>query len=168
MRERGRAAGIETERPMTMKLLTRYEVKKKPVSPAWLKRLSALTLKTVKGPSFEKKVEVSVVLTGDAEVKRLNKTYRHKDKTTDVLSFPLLEGKKLSSGLGKNVALGDVVISVPQTRRQSAEQGKPFKGELALLLVHGILHLLGYDHATKAQEKKMFGLQDRILRKFKP
>lgn len=167
MRQRGRAAGIEPERPMTMKLLTRYEVKKRPVSPAWINRLSALTLKTVKGPFFEKKAEVSVVLTGDAEVKRLNKAYRHKDRTTDVLSFPLLEGKKLISGTAKAIPLGDVVISVPQTRRQAAEQGKDFAGELALLLVHGILHLLGYDHATKAQEKRMFGLQERILRKFK-
>ena len=151
-----------------MKLLLRVELKKRPVSPAWIERLSALTLKTVKGLSFEKKADVSVVLTGDVEVKRLNKTYRHKDKTTDVLSFPLLEGKKMRSGSGKTIPLGDVVISVPQTRRQSVEQGKPFKGELAVLLVHGILHLLGYDHVTKAQEKKMFGLQNRILGKFKP
>jgi len=166
VREKERTNGIEPARPRTMKLLTRYEVKKRPVSPTWISRLSALTLKTAKGPSFANKAELSVVLTGDAEVKRLNKTYRHKDKTTDVLSFPLLEGKKLRSGPGKTLALGDVVISVPQTRRQAAEQGKPFKGELALLLIHGILHLLGYDHATKAQEKKMFGLQNRILGKF--
>jgi probable rRNA maturation factor len=150
-----------------LKLLTRVELKKSPVPLLWIKRLSTLTLKTVKGPSFEKRSELSVVLTGDAEVRRLNREYRHKDKTTDVLSFPLLEGKKLSSGPEKTVALGDVVISIPQTRRQAAERGIVFSGELALLLVHGILHLLGHDHVTKSQEKKMFALQGRILRKFK-
>jgi len=150
-----------------LRLLTRYEVKQKPVPPAWLKRLSSATLRNVKGAPFEKRAELSVVLTGDPQVRRLNREFRKKDKTTDVLSFPLLEGKKLNAGEKGRVPLGDVVISVPQARRQAAEQGKKFSQELALLLVHGILHLLGYDHGTKAQEKKMFSLQDRILRKFK-
>jgi probable rRNA maturation factor len=148
-----------------MKLLIRYSIKPKPVSPTWLKRLSSLVLKKVKGPAFEKRAELSIVLTGDGEVKKLNKLYRKKDKTTDVLSFPLLEGRKLSSGDGK-IALGDVVISVPQTKRQSVKIGKSFKGELALLLVHGILHLLGYDHATRAQETRMFALQAHLLKRF--
>ena len=151
-----------------MRLLTRYEMKTKPVPPAWIARLAALTLKAVKGPAFTKKAELSVVLTGDGRGRRLNKAFRGKDKTTDVLSFPLLEGKPLKAGLGKTVPLGDVVISVPQTRRQAAGNGKTFKQELALLLVHGVLHLLGHDHATKAQEKKMFALQERLVRKFEP
>jgi probable rRNA maturation factor len=148
-----------------MKLLVRYSIKPEPVPPTWLKRLSSLVLKKVKGPAFERKAELSIVLTGDGEVRKLNKLYRKKDKTTDVLSFPLLEGRRLSSGDGK-IALGDVVISVPQTKRQSVKMGKSFRDELALLLVHGILHLLGHDHATRAQEKKMFGLQDRLLKRF--
>ena len=103
----------------------------------------------------------------DGEVRRLNRLYRKKDKTTDVLSFPLLEGKKLDGGKGGFLPLGDVVISLPQTRRQAVQQGKEFKAELALLLVHGILHLLGYDHVSRLQEKRMFGLQGRILKKFR-
>ena len=150
-----------------MRLQVEFKVKR-PVPPAWIARLAGLALKTVKGPSFAQKAELSVVLTGDSQVRRLNKAFRGMDKTTDVLSFPLLEGKKLSTGLGKTIPLGDVVISVPQTRRQADENGKEFERELALLLVHGVLHLLGYDHATQAQEKKMFALQERILRKFKP
>jgi probable rRNA maturation factor len=123
-------------------------------------------LKTVKSPSFEKQSELSVVLTNDDEVRRLNGLYRKKDKTTDVLSFPLLEGKRLKNSLRGSIPLGDVVISIPQTRRQAAQQGRGFKRELALLLTHGILHLLGYDHVTRSQEKKMFSLQDRLLKKF--
>jgi probable rRNA maturation factor len=148
-----------------MKLLIRVSVKPNPVSPAWLRRLSSLVLKKVKGPAFEKRSELSIVLTGDAEVRKLNRLYRKKDKTTDVLSFPLLEGKKLK---GPSLALGDVVVSVPQTRRQSIRGDRNFKEELALLLIHGILHLLGYDHVTRAQEKKMFRLQERLLKTLRP
>jgi probable rRNA maturation factor len=149
-----------------MKLLLRYSVNPKPVQPVWIKRLSTLVLKKAKGAVFEKGAELSVVLTGDGEVRKLNRLYRKKDKTTDVLSFPLLEGKRLKAG--KNpIPLGDVVISIPQTRRQARQQGKDFRGELALLLTHGILHLLGYDHGTKAEEKRMFGLQNRLLKSFK-
>lgn len=149
-----------------MKLLLRYSVSSRPVSPAWIKRLSTLVLKTVKGALFEKQAELSVVLTGDGEVRKLNRLYRKKDKTTDVLSFPLLEGVGLATAKTGLVALGDVVISVPQTRRQAGQNRKDFRDELALLLTHGILHLLGYDHGTKAEEKRMFGLQDRLLKKF--
>ena len=148
-----------------MKLLVRCSVKPSPVSAAWLRRLSSLTLKNVKGASFEKRSELSIVLTGDGEVRRLNRLYRKKDKTTDVLSFPLLEGMRLKSGKAEMVPLGDVVISLPQTRRQALQKDGEFKRELALLLVHGILHLLGYDHVTKSQEKRMFGLQERLLKK---
>jgi probable rRNA maturation factor len=150
-----------------LKLLIRYGIKSKPVSSAWLQGLSSLVLKGVKGMAFERKTELSIVLTGDGEVKALNRIYRKKNKTTDVLSFPLLEGKKMNLGPNVKVPLGDVVISLPQTRRQAAGQGRKFEEELALLLTHGILHLLGYDHVTKAQEKKMFGLQNRLLKKWK-
>ena len=93
--------------------------------------------------------------------------YRGKDRTTDVLSFPLLEGKKLGRGAGEPLALGDVVLSLPQARRQAEAHGREWREEAALLLIHGILHLLGYDHGTRAGEKRMFGLQDALLRKWK-
>ena len=149
-----------------MKLQVDFKVKS-PVSAAWLKRLSSLVLRGVKGASFEKRSELSIVLAGDAEVKKLNRVYRKKNKTTDVLSFPLLEGKKMILSPKEAIALGDVVISLPQAKRQAAQQGKKLKGELALLLVHGILHLLGYDHVSLIQERKMFNLQNSFLRKFR-
>jgi rRNA maturation RNase YbeY len=148
-----------------MKLLVRYNVSPQPVSPAWLKRLSAFVLKDVKGPAFAKRSELSVVLAGDGEVVKLNRRYRKRNRTTDVLAFPLLEGVGPRKGPADKIALGDVVISVPQARRQAKENGVPLRREMALLLTHGILHLLGYDHETKAQEKRMFGLQERLLKK---
>ncbi len=149
-----------------MKILIRNSVKPQPVPDAWLKRLTTLTVKKVKGAVFESKAELSIVLTGDAEVKKLNRIYRDKNKTTDVLSFPLLEGTTFPMGQRTKIVLGDVVVSVPQTKRQALEAGKPFKTELALLIVHGVLHLLGYDHVRLAEGKKMFALQDSLLKKF--
>lgn len=147
-----------------MELLLRNRTGRAPVGVAWVRRLSERTLAAVKGRSFERGAEMSVTWVGDARMRRLNKDYRGKDRTTDVLSFPLLEGKRLAKAPKRPLPLGDVVISLPRTRRQAAERGVPFRDELALLLVHGILHLLGFDHATPAQEKRMFGLQSRILK----
>ena len=150
-----------------MKLFMRCALKKAPVSDAWIRRLSGLVLSRVKGPAFARRAELSVLMTGDAEVRRLNRSYRKKDSTTDVLSFPLLEGRNMWNDQKAGILLGDVVISVPRTRRQALENGREFRAELALLLTHGILHLLGFDHVTVRQEKKMFALQDRLLKKFK-
>jgi len=150
-----------------MKLLVHYGARSRPVTHSWLRRLSSLVLKKTKGSAFEKRSELSVVLTGDSEVHRLNRLHRKKNKTTDVLSFPLLEGKKLKNNPSGLIPLGDIVISLPQARRQAAQYGRKWRQELALLLVHGILHLLGYDHVTRWQEKRMFRLQDRLLKRFK-
>jgi probable rRNA maturation factor len=148
-----------------MKLFLSLPESEKTLTSSWARRLSSLALTTAKGPSFSKNCELSVVLTGDAQVRKLNRQYRGKDKTTDVLSFSLLEGKRLKSGMGKKNMLGDVVISLPQAKRQAREAGKTLESEAGMLLVHGILHLLGYDHGSRRDEKRMFGLQERILRK---
>src|ERR1700722_15776259 len=107
-----------------MKILVRFSVKPKPVTEVWLKKLSSLTVKAVKGAAFERKAELSIVLMGDAEVKKLNRLHRGKNKTTDVLSFPLLEGVVFPAHAKEAVALGDVVVSVPQTKRQALANGK--------------------------------------------
>ncbi len=150
-----------------MTLLLAVATTEKSLTASWVRRLANMTLTTVKGKIFAKSCELSVVFTGDGPVRRLNRQYRGKDKTTDVLSFSLLEGKKLSPGAGKKMVLGDVVISVPQAKRQAREAGKTLKSEAAMLLVHGILHLLGYDHGSQREEKRMFRLQTRILKKCK-
>jgi probable rRNA maturation factor len=110
------------------------------------------------GKRILKHLEVSVLLVNDAGMKRLNLLYRGMDKTTDVLSFPLLSSENLKAESKKlsftshlplstpHLVLGDIVISLPQARRQAAEYKTTFYQELARLLVHGLLHLLGYDH----------------------
>jgi len=104
--------------------------------------------------------EVSVLLVGDAAMARLNRTHRGVKGPTDVLAFPLREGpwSRLAAE-----ALGDVVISVATARRQAREAGTDLRAELALLLIHGILHLLGYDHGTGAERRRMWRKQRAIL-----
>ncbi len=108
--------------------------------------------------------EVSVTLVGDAEMRRLNRRTRRKDRTTDVLAFPN-EGPSGASWprvAGTRAFLGDIVVSVPQARRQA---GSGFDREMAMLLVHGCLHLIGYDHEHLKDAKVMLPLQKKILRR---
>lgn len=98
-------------------------------------------------------VELSVSLVSDRTITELNRDYRSKNRPTDVLAFSLCEGEfgKINPGV-----LGDVVISVETARKQAAEHGHSTDVELCLLLIHGILHLVGYDHEQgDAEEKKM-------------
>jgi probable rRNA maturation factor len=96
--------------------------------------------------------EVSVLLTDDIQMRKLNRTYRGKDRPTDVLAFSLREGE-FSSLAGE--LLGDLVVSVPTARRQAADARRDLLDEVTLLLAHGLLHLLGYDHDTPAKDRVM-------------
>jgi probable rRNA maturation factor len=108
----------------------------------------------------QRRVELSIALVGDKEMRKLNTKYRKKNKTTDVLSFPSAE--RIPSG---GVLLGDVIISVEQARRQAKERNKTVKSEMVTLLIHGLLHLLGYDHErSERQAKLMDKLERRLLR----
>jgi len=104
----------------------------------------------------ETQCELSLLLTDNAEIQTLNKTYRSLDKATDVLSFPQDEDAVNESG---DTLLGDVVISVETAARQAEEHQLNFNEELILLAIHGILHLLGYDHERSPQEARI--MQDK-------
>lgn len=106
--------------------------------------------------------EVTVLLCGDATMRRLNRTFRGKDRTTDVLSFPAGAGPHPGSGR----PLGDLAISIPQAARQAAAAGHPLRREIALLALHGYLHLLGYDH--EVDDGTMNRLEARLIRKVAP
>lgn len=115
---------------------------------------------------------VSVRVTTDAAVRTLNRVHRHKDKVTDVLSFgyeadgaaglPAAVRRATAADRSEN-PLGDIVIALPQVRRQAKEIGRSTKAEFALMVVHGTLHLLGFDHESVKDETKMFQLQHDIL-----
>ena len=105
--------------------------------------------------------ELSIVLCDDATIHPLNRDYRGKDKPTDVLSFAQREGD--FAFLEDNL-LGDVIISMETTRRQADERGHSVETELRVLLVHGILHLLGYDHIEDDEAEIMEAKEREILR----
>lgn len=120
-----------------------------------LKRIASAILVLVDQPE----AELSVALIGDAEMRKLNARYRGKDYPTDVLSFPLE-----SSGPAPRL-LGDVIISVETARRQARERGRPAEQELVTLLIHGVVHLLGYDHERSPRDARvMKRLENKILR----
>lgn len=104
----------------------------------------------------ETQCELSLLLTDDKEIQALNKTYRDLDRATDVLSFPQDEDAVNESG---DTLLGDVVISVETAARQAEEHHLSFNEELILLAIHGILHLLGYDHERSPQDARI--MQDK-------
>lgn len=104
--------------------------------------------------------ELSVVLCDDAFIHPLNRDWRGKDKPTDVLSFAQREGE--GANPDDNV-LGDVIISVETATRQAEERGHPLGHELRVLLVHGILHLLGYDHEEDEEAEEMEALERDLL-----
>lgn len=113
--------------------------------------------------SFDPVVSVSFI--DNEEIHKINKEYRKIDRPTDVISFAFLDNedraKEYASGMP--VILGDIYISLDKADEQAKEYGHSMKRELCFLLVHGLLHLLGYDHMTKEDEEIMFPLQDKIL-----
>ena len=125
-----------------------------------LERLAehALEAEAVAHPS-----ELSILLADDGVVRALNRSYRGTDSATDVLSFAQGEGERFARPEGAAAHLGDVVISLDTARRQAQEFGQPLQDELAHLLVHGILHLLGYDHERDEDERAMRAREDAIM-----
>ncbi len=104
----------------------------------------------------ENNYEISLLITDDETIHQLNKEYRQKDRPTDVLSFPMDD----------EVMLGDIVISLDTVKKQASEREINVDREAAFLFIHGLLHLLGYDHETSVEdEKEMFALQEEILKK---
>lgn len=149
--------------------LTRERIDKK-----YFQRIGEIVLKKLKQP---KDTEISLAFVGDAEMKKWNKKYRGINKTTDVLSFdyrdmkippflPLKKGGKFLPPFSKDGwggFVGEIVISIPQAKKQAIKRSYPLKTELSELFVHGILHLVGYEDETQAGYSRMLKKQKEIL-----
>jgi probable rRNA maturation factor len=103
--------------------------------------------------------ELTVVLTDDAQLQQLNRDYLGVDAPTDVLAFPASEVDPETGA----AYLGDVLISVPRAQAQARTAGHPLEAEVQLLVVHGVLHLLGYDHAQAQERARMWAAQAEVL-----
>ncbi|MCM3442081.1 rRNA maturation RNase YbeY [Metabacillus halosaccharovorans] len=113
--------------------------------------------------------ELSVTFVTNERIQEVNREYRDKDQPTDVISFALeemSEGELEIVGGDQPRVLGDIIISIPRAREQAEEYGHSFMRELGFLSVHGLLHLLGYDHMTDSEEQVMFTKQKEILNNY--
>ena len=139
------------------------------VDEGWVRRIAQTVLKA---EGVVSPYEVSLVFTDSETVKQLNRDYRGVDEPTDVLAFYMLPQKEADSSFALPpdgvTRLGEVIISYPQAIEQAKEQGHSPERELALLVIHGILHLLGYDHEEPEEEAKMRTREKEILEKCSP
>ncbi|HEX6103610.1 MAG TPA: rRNA maturation RNase YbeY [Alphaproteobacteria bacterium] len=124
--------------------------------PAERARRAARAALAAKAPG--RPVALAILLSEDGEVRALNRRWRGKDKPTNVLSFP--SGGK---GPGGRLMLGDIVLAFETLAREAEAAGKPVSHHLSHLVVHGVLHLLGYDHDQPAEARRMEGLEVRVL-----
>lgn len=130
-----------------------------PVEQARLMKMAAAVLQA---EGCAANTEVSILLTDDESIAGLNSEYRGVEGPTDVLSFSQHEGEDDFAPGGEENLLGDVVISVETAERQARERGAELDEELDVLLAHGLLHLLGYDHAEPEEAERMFAIQAEL------
>ena len=104
----------------------------------------------------------NIIIIDNRTIHKINKEYRDKDAPTDVISFALEDDKTVIEPDGVRI-LGDIYISIDKVHEQALEYGHSFKRELSFLAVHGLLHLLGYDHMEKSDEEVMFKKQEEVL-----
>lgn len=115
------------------------------------------------GRELPSAAEVSVLLVSNEEIRHLNQQYRGIDQPTDVLSFAMLEGERFPTDEDMPVPLGDIILSLERARQQAQEYGHSFEREVAFLTVHGMCHLLGYDHMEPEEQRTMRQMEEKIL-----
>jgi probable rRNA maturation factor len=142
---------------LSFTLQVREENKRLSVSRGKLEKIARSTFTLTKAEEGD----ISLVICDDPFITELNERYMKRNGPTDVLAFPMREGKTL---VNQDTAVGDIVISVDTAERQAAELGTELDQELILLFVHGLLHLLGYDHQNGVQKRKMDTITKKIVR----
>ncbi len=129
------------------------------VKPDWLEKSALAALESRQSPSEE--VDLTIVVTDDEQLRSLNRQFRGIDAPTDVLSFPSDETDPDT----QRPYLGDILLSLPRAKEQALAGGHSLQAEVQLLVVHGVLHLLGYDHAEPEEKAAMWATQAEILAK---
>ena len=130
--------------------------------PPPLRRALAARLRAALRLLYRSRSQVTLLFTGDAEIRALNRRYRQLDRATDVLSFHQQELRGETDPAGDGVFLGDIVVSVETALRRAS--GRRLPGELARIAVHGLCHLFGHDHHRPADARAMRKLENRLLR----
>jgi probable rRNA maturation factor len=143
-----------------LQIADRPSISRAPIleDPSFLEHAAQEALRHAGAPES---VELTLVISDDDQLRELNRQFLGSDAPTDVLSFAA-EETDIDSG---DRYLGDIVISYSRAEAQAAAGGHATRDELQLLVVHGVLHLLGHDHAEKAEKAKMWAMQDEILKR---
>ncbi|KKE80604.1 MULTISPECIES: rRNA maturation RNase YbeY [Bacillaceae] len=121
--------------------------------------------------NINEEAEISINFVTNKEIQEINRDYRGKDTPTDVISFAMQESVEgeleiIDEDMDIPETLGDIIISIEKAKEQAEEYNHSYERELGFLAVHGLLHLLGYDHMNEQDEKKMFARQEEILGEF--
>jgi probable rRNA maturation factor len=130
------------------------------------RRIKEIIKNIIQYLKVDEKTEISILFTDDKFIKSLNKKYRGINKSTDVLTFNLEEGDLKFPEVDKNKLLGDIVVSVETAQRQANNLNHNLENELMILLIHGLLHLIGYDHEEDRDNKIMQVKEKEILDTF--
>lgn len=124
--------------------------------------------KTLDVLDIKDEMDLSLIIIGKTKIRNINRDYRNIDRVTDVISFANIDSDDYDYlAEDGEVNLGDIFINVDRVKSQAKKYGHSIKREFMFLFVHGMLHLLGYDHMEKEDEKIMFSLQDRIIGELK-
>ncbi|HHX41462.1 MAG TPA: rRNA maturation RNase YbeY [Armatimonadetes bacterium] len=142
-------------------MVRRQNIPRSPLTKSEIERIAG---KLLDRENLPREIEISVLFTDNEGIRLLNREYRGIDTPTDVLSFPLSTPEELAQAPeGTEVLLGDVVISLETAREQARQQRHSIKRESALLLTHGLLHLLGYDHGSEEERERMRQMEGEIV-----
>ena len=114
---------------------------------------------------YDSNMYVSIILTDEANIQRINKEYRNIDKPTDVLSFPMFEPEEIEKAKQREEVLGDIVVCIPIVKKQAVEYEHSVDREFSYMLVHGFYHLMGYDHMVEEDKVKMRSKEEIIMDK---
>lgn len=148
-----------------MKLYVNNLLDEQPLSLAIMRLLRLATREVACYEQLASRVEVTITLADDHAIHQLNRQYRQIDRPTDVLSFALTEGEEFPLPSLAPQLLGDIIISLETAKRQATEYQHSCQRELAFLVVHGMLHLLGYDHQSEPDRRLMRAHEDAIMRR---
>lgn len=149
---------------MTTKLIITRQGNTPATTPALRRLFRQAAQQTLAHLAIAESTEISLLLTDNATIHQLNLAYRGKDAPTDVLSFAMEEGAAFTTAVDEPRMLGDIVISREKAQEQACLYGHSQDREEVFLFIHGLLHLLGYDHErSEEEEREMFALQEQII-----
>lgn len=116
---------------------------------------------------YNSEIYISVILTDEKNIQKINKEYRQIDKATDVLSFPMFEKDEIDKAKLQKEVLGDIIVCMPIVKKQAEEYGHSEEREFAYMLVHGFYHVMGYDHMIEEEKTIMRSKEEKVLNKLR-